>query len=644
MAKNPISILLIEDNPGDVRLIQEMLFQDRTGHIMLDTANTLEDGLQQVDQNHYDLILLDLSLPDAFGMDTLLKVEANASETAVVVLTGIEDQTLGLQAVQQGAQDYLSKANVDSKLLMRSIRYAIERYRAEIELRRSKEEYQSLIDDVFDTSMVGVIILDRSFKVVWCNESTEVYFGIEREDILGHDKRHLIDDRLKCIFADPEDYARRLLDAYTRQDFTDHFECHVLPGPRRDDRWLEHWSQPIRSGMFEGGRIEQYMDITDRKQLEVAEQAQREFAEALRDIAALLTSTLDLNEVLDRILASLHRVVPHDTAAITMLEEDHVWVARKNEDDSDDIMAERQLQVEYAALLRQMLETHRPLLVADLQDETPASDTARQANVRAYVGAPIQLQRQIIGFINVFSTQRQFFNEIHAERLQVFAGQAAIAIQNARLFQNSQELAALEERQRLARELHDSVSQTLFTCRTMAESALRRWDRDPARARELVEEVHQLTATALGEMRVLLLELRPAALTQLGLKELFEQYLRPIQKRRRFQFKLALEDVAPLPPDVQIALYRIAQEALNNIDKHAQAHKVEISASDHPDHLELVIRDDGQGFNLDTVAANHLGLNIMRERAATIGATLEIESEVSQGTRISVIWNKSKGE
>ena len=287
-----------------------------------------------------------------------------------------------------------------------------------------------------------------------------------------------------------------------------------------------------------------------------------------------------------------------------------------------------------------MLETRRPLLVDNLQDEDQFKNTAKEANVRAYVGAPIQLQKRVIGFINVFSTQRGFFDALHAERLLVFAEQAAIAIQNAQLFEQSKELATMQERQRLARELHDSVSQTLFTCRTMSESALRRWEKDPHRAHELLAEVNQLTTTALSEMRVLLLELRPAALTQLGLKELFEQYLRPIQERRRFQLKMALDEMAPLPPDVQIALYRIAQEALNNIDKHAQARTVEICAVDYPEYLELTIRDDGHGFDIAEAPASHLGLRIMQERAAAIGASLQIKSLVGQGTEITVDWKK----
>ncbi|MEQ8671646.1 MAG: histidine kinase [Aggregatilineales bacterium] len=644
-----ISVLLIEDNPGDAILIREMLFDAGEGRFDLTIASSLQEGLTQIRQDGHDIILLDLSLPDSAGMDTLFKARLEAPETAIIVLTGFDDQTvIGVHAVKTGAQDYLVKDDVDGKLLRRSISYAIERHRIERELRRSQQEYRSLIDDVFDISTVAVIILDKQFNIVWCNEATEIYFGIERERLLGKDKRELIDSELKCVFDDPDSYANHLHKSYEDNSFTDLFECHVFAEGDREERWLQHWSQPIRSGMYSGGRIEQYTDITQRKNLEIAELAARNFSDSLRDIAAFLTSTLELSEVLERILSNLHVAAEHDSAAITLLEDDYAWVARRKQSstkrDTQELVAERQLQIEYAPFLDQMFSTHQPIIVADLQQESEVSETAIRANVCGFVGAPIVLRNRVIGFINMFSHQADYFTTHNAERLLAFAELAAIAIQNARLFQESQELAAVEERQRLARDLHDSVSQTLFTCRTMAETALRRWERDPDRARELVEEVHELTMTALNEMRILLLELRPSALTQVSLKELFDQYLKPIEARKQFELIITIDDIPTLPPDVQIAFYRIAQEALNNIDKHAQATQVEIRVNDRPGKLELHIKDNGSGFDDLEIAGTSLGLNIMRERAGAVGAQLTINSEVGTGTHVCVIWDKREFE
>jgi len=636
-----IHILLVEDNPGDARLIQEMLTEGSADQVTIDHVATLAEAIQCAEENEYDCILLDLSLPDSHGIDTVMKMEAEDPNTPIVVLTGNVDDELGVEAVQSGAQDYLPKSDVDSRLLVRSIRYALERHRSEMALRKSEEEYRSLIDDVFDTSMVAVLILDRDFHVVWCNEATEVYFGIEREKLLGRDKRELIDDELKCLFADPDDYANRLIQAYEDGSFTDRFECQVVPEGDREERWLEHWSQPIREGIFSGGRIEQYNDITERKRLEIAEREQRQFAEALSDINYALTSHLELDEVFEQILIDLERVVPHDSASITLMEGDHYRIAKQsNNDQEDEVIDKTQPQVDFKPYAQQMLKTAKPIVVTDLQVNQQVKSALIGDEGHAYIGSPILLQNEVIGFIHLLSEERDFFTDQHADRLLTFSRLAAIAIQNARLFEQSQQLAAHEERHRLARELHDSVSQTLFTCRAMSETALRRWEKDPDSAYELIQDVNQLSMTALSEMRILLLELRPTALTRISLKQLFEQYLQPIQERREFKLVLSLDELPSLDPAVQIALYRITQEALNNIDKHAQATRVEVSVQDTPTQVELKIADDGIGFDEDDADSTTLGLGIMRERAGEIDASISIESAPDRGTQITVILKK----
>lgn len=639
MQTTPMSVLLVEDNLGDVRLIREMLLSMSPKQAELKVASTLQESLALLARHPFDAILLDLSLPDSHGLETLVQIRSVSEDLAIVVLTGYEDDNLGLQALQMGAQDYLPKSDVNGKLLIRALRYAIERHRIEIRVRRSEQEYRSMIVDVFNTSMVAVLILDRAYRVAWCNEATEIYFGLPRERLLGRDSRDLIDSDLKCIFADPDDYAARLLQAYDSGEFTDRFECHVLPQDGRAERWLEHWSQPIREGLYAGGRIEQYMDITDRKLLEITEQEQRQFAAALSEIATLLTSTLELQEVLGHILDNLDRIVPHDSASIIMLEQDRWWVVQR-QGDWREWEAEEHPSMARHPHLAAMLDTLNPVIVEDLRKQTPPDGTLAPPHARSYIGVPIKLRHQIIGFVNLFSEAIHFFNPMHAERLMTFAEMAAIAIQNARLYQQTQELAAVKERQRLARDLHDSVSQTLFTARSMAESVLRRWDKDPPRARALMEEVHGLTMTALTEMRILLLELRPATLTQVTLKQLFEQYLMPISSRQNIRLNLAIDDVPSLPPDVQIALYRIVQESLNNIDKHARAQQVTVRVVDEHERVVVQIIDDGDGFDINSVSATSLGLNIMRERAESIGISLTIESQPGAGTCITMIWNR----
>lgn len=642
-------VLLIEDNVGDVRLIREMLREgthsnQRSSGVKfeVEVAGTLQEGLLALEQRSFHIVLLDLSLPDSFGVETLRAITAEDHRTPIVVLTGLDDERFGLEAVQFGAQDYLVKGDIDGKLLTRAIRYAIERYMIESALRAREEEYRSLIDDVFNTSAVAVLIFDKDFTVVWINDATEIYFGVNRGEILGEDVRILVEAKLKCIFENPDEYAHYLLRSYEQNIYAERYECHILPEGTREQRWLEHWSQPIRSGMYAGGRIEQYTDITRRKLIETAEQEQRQMAEALREITVLLTSTLDLDEVLDLILTNVEHVVPHHMANITLIVDDQLeefWHWNSPEEAESNI---RQMlkprTISDTIGLHDMITTHRPVIVGNISSLQLAKLPPGLRDARAYIGVPIILQNQVIGAIKLFSRTAGFFMQFDVERLSAFAEHAAIAIQNAQLYRESQELAAYQERQRLARDLHDSVSQTLFSSSVMAESALRQWDANPTKAYDLLGNLHSLTKSALAEMRVLLLELRPTALTQISFYQLVEQYVESIRNRKHYTVTLTTDRVPRLPPDAQIALYRILQEALNNIIKHAEASQVMIRIVQQDGWLRMTIEDNGRGFDQAAVGASSMGLGFMRERAEGIGAHLALESSIGAGTRIMVEW------
>lgn len=224
--------------------------------------------------------------------------------------------------------------------------------------------------------------------------------------------------------------------------------------------------------------------------------------------------------------------------------------------------------------------------------------------------------------------------------------------------------AATDERERIAHELHDSVNQTLFTASVVAESALRKLDSDKSKTRELLEQLHHLTRVAMAEMRVLLIELHPIALTRIPFKVLVEQLVTSLTNRRIAAFELQVgDDLPPLPPDVQVALYRMLQEALTNVTRHANASHVHVEVVCRADEddvendvyegaadgkttggaeqrktLKIAVRDDGDGFNPEEVSPQSLGLEIMRERAGAINAALSVNSEAGKGTEVIVKW------
>jgi PAS domain S-box-containing protein len=208
------------------------------------------------------------------------------------------------------------------------------------------------------------------------------------------------------------------------------------------------------------------------------------------------------------------------------------------------------------------------------------------------------------------------------------------------LEQQAKEQVIAAERNRLARDLHDAVSQTLFSTSLIAEVLPRIWERDPEEGHRRLEEVRQLTRGALAEMRTLLLELRPAALIEADLGDLLRQLGEATAGRARVQVDVDIAGRCPLSPDVQVAFYRIAQEALNNVAKHATADRATVQLRCEPSHVCLQICDDGRGFETRAVPPDHLGLGIMRERAEAAGIELLIQSQVGQGTQVSAQWSR----
>jgi signal transduction histidine kinase len=183
------------------------------------------------------------------------------------------------------------------------------------------------------------------------------------------------------------------------------------------------------------------------------------------------------------------------------------------------------------------------------------------------------------------------------------------------------------------------VTQTLFSASVIADVLPRLWERRPEEGTRRLEELRQLTRGALAEMRTLLLELRPAALLEARLADVLRQLAEAFTGRARLPVAVQAEGDTTLPPDVQVGFYRITQEALNNIVKHAAASQVIIELQTTPQRVRLCVYDNGRGFDPTQIPAGHLGLGIMRERAAAIGSHLDIESTPGAGTRITVEWH-----
>lgn len=212
-------------------------------------------------------------------------------------------------------------------------------------------------------------------------------------------------------------------------------------------------------------------------------------------------------------------------------------------------------------------------------------------------------------------------------------------------------LATLQERQRLAQNLHDAVNQSLFSASLIAEVLPRLWERDPEGGRQSLEDLRRLTRGAMAEMRGLLAELRPLVLTDSELGDLLRQLGDALTSRTNIPVEVTGQGALPaqpgqgaLPADVQVAFYRVCQEALNNIAKHARASQVKIDLQYDSEVVALQIRDNGRGFDPARIPAGHYGLSMMRERANAIGAQLTLASQPGQGTKIVIRWAEQPKE
>lgn len=264
--------------------------------------------------------------------------------------------------------------------------------------------------------------------------------------------------------------------------------------------------------------------------------------------------------------------------------------------------------------------------------------------IHALIAVPLQYLDKNFGVIEVFNDTSNSFNAQDQVLLEMLANTAVIAIKNAAFYEHVHEATAVEERAHLARELHDEVSQTLFSSSIIAESLPRLWEKNPELVRYGLDQLHLMAKSALAEMRTLLLELRPQFLGETNLNELLLQLTESFKNRSNLQIIYKNNQPAKLPKTVQIVLYRIAQEALQNVIKHANASKVEIFLNNSNSKTILQIKDNGRGFQPDQKLAGQMGVEIMRERAKSANIILDIESALGKGSTITAIWNNLNEE
>jgi signal transduction histidine kinase len=269
-------------------------------------------------------------------------------------------------------------------------------------------------------------------------------------------------------------------------------------------------------------------------------------------------------------------------------------------------------------------------------------DQLSQFDFQLLVYIPLSTKGRNLGF---FILGKHESGQLSPEELSLLSSigkQVGVAMENARLYEQAEHTAITAERNRLARELHDAVTQTLFSASLIADVIPRIWRRDPEEGLQNLEELRQLTRGALAEMRTLLLEMRPEALERSDIKSLLTQLADAFIGRVRVPVSLVIQGDCKVSHEVKVAFYRVAQEALNNVAKHSGARQVELCLKCQPGQMNLTVQDDGLGFDLDSIPPDHMGICIMRERASSIGACLSVESQMGQGTIVKLDWRSAR--
>jgi signal transduction histidine kinase len=360
---------------------------------------------------------------------------------------------------------------------------------------------------------------------------------------------------------------------------------------------------------------------------------------AVSDAVLAVAAELSVDEVLQRLVDSARELAHARYAALGLPDGDGGFRRFLTSGMSDALIASLGPLPRQHGVLGAMLETPSPYRTADIHDHPRFRGwwPDRHPDMRSFLGVPIVAPAGVIGaFYLTEKLDAPDFSDEDEELIGLLAAHAAIAIANARLHEQARELSIAAERNRLALDLHDAVSQKLFGLVLSAEAARTLLERDPAAASDQVEKLQGQAQEALEELRSLVFELRPPDLEKDGLAGALRKHVELLGRLGEQELELVVDDGIPADPHRDGEVLRIAQEALHNARKHAQANHLAVRLRIDEDGLLLEVEDDGVGFDPDAPAtrSRRLGLTSMEERAQRVGGTLEIRSAPGAGTTI----------
>ena len=360
----------------------------------------------------------------------------------------------------------------------------------------------------------------------------------------------------------------------------------------------------------------------------------------ITEVSQRITSILDINEILNQLVKLVQQTFSYYHIEIGLIEGDEVvyYVGAGELWEKPGFQAHPdRLKVGKDGITGWVAASGKPLIVPDVSKDSRYVQI-EGCRTQSELAVPIITNRQVIGVLDVESDHLDDFDETDLEVMLLLANQAGIAIENARLYKNAKKVAALEERQRLARELHDSVTQSLYGITLYSQAAAGHLAMEHyEQVDKYLDEINETSQEALAEMRLLIYQLRPPVLEKEGLLTALQTRLTSVEGRAGLKTHLKADLTARLPFVMEEGLYHIAQEALNNALKHSHARSVNVSLFQNGPVISLEIADDGVGFDVaNAYQEGKMGLPDMEEHASELGGRLTVTSEAGKGTKIRV--------